>query len=198
MNILITQQEIKLPFFPYRYDALERSWHQFFRGHRLIPAVNDVDYNFDLSLYDCLVLGPGPDSLARHHTENLLYALADAQGLPIIGFCHGAFAINDITGGINLRDQGHADTDHVIMMQGRMHTVNSYHSQVIDKLAPGFEVLATDSMGRPEAFRHMLKPQWGVVWHPERMIKPILPPGLADFLNLDLSYQTEHHCDLVK
>lgn len=182
MRILITQQEFRLPFFPYVFDGLDRAWHDFFQGHELVPAVNDPGYPFDLAAYDCLVLSPGPDSIARNLTENRLYQLAESANKPIIGFCHGAFAINDIAGGINIRAEGHADCDHVVMMGGQIHTVNSFHTQVIDRLAPGFEALATDNHGRPEAFRHILRPIWAVIWHPERQKPSILPTDLAKFL----------------
>jgi gamma-glutamyl-gamma-aminobutyrate hydrolase PuuD len=72
-------------------------------------------------------------------------------------------------------------------MNDTVHMVNSYHSQGIARLAPGFDVVATDQDGNPEAFRHVMFDIWGVVWHPERQLEPILPPDLANFLRTEQS-----------
>ena len=60
-----------------------------------MPNINKVAYND----YDCLILTGGPDSIARNNTENILFNHALQKGVPIIGICHGAFAINDIAVG---------------------------------------------------------------------------------------------------
>lgn len=124
----------------------------------------------------------GNDSVGRHLTENHLYQLAHRLARPIVGFCHGAFAINDLAAGINGRVEGHVAKEHNIIMEDKILTVNSFHSQCIAQLAPGFESLAVDTQGHVEAFQHVFKPIWGVVWHPERMSQPIVPRSLADFL----------------
>lgn len=187
MKILISQQEIKLPPFNHAMDALERTWYWLLAGHELIVAPNIPKWHFEHIEYDCLVLTGGNDSINRHLTENRLYQLAESQGKPIVGFCHGAFAVNDLAAGINSRIDGHVDQDHIIIMNGQTHMVNSFHSQCMAKIPPGFEVVATDKDGNAEAIRHLFKPIWAVVWHPERMEKPVLPQELADFLRTDLS-----------
>jgi anthranilate/para-aminobenzoate synthase component II len=183
LKILITQQEVQLPFVPYYYDALERSWHKFFQGHDLRVLPNDPKQDFDSIDYDCLVLAPGPDSVNRHFTENNVFEHARLKHKIIIGVCHGAFAINDICGGINLRKPGHAETDHVIYMEDNSHMVNSFHSQYIHTLAPGFESLAQDIDGHSEAFKHIFNPIYGILWHPERQKILVLPKVIADLLN---------------
>ena len=95
MKIVVSQEEyIK---FSKPFDALERNYYDFLSNHELVPVPNIVkvpDYD-----YDCLLLTGGPDSPARHKTENLLFAHAFKKKLPIIGICHGAFVINDLCGG---------------------------------------------------------------------------------------------------
>ena len=72
MKILVSQEEyIK---FSKPFDALERNYYHFLADHEIIPVPNIVkvpDYD-----YDCLVLTGGPDSPARHKTENILFAHA--------------------------------------------------------------------------------------------------------------------------
>lgn len=168
-------------------DSLERSWYNLFLGHEIITAPNIPDYDFENRPWDVLILTGGGDSIARHYTENRLYALAESRAAPIIGFCHGAFAINDLAGGINGHVPDHVGQDHTVTMDNNIHQVNSFHSQNIARLAPGFESVAQSPDGWSEAFRHLFKPIWGVVWHPERQKKPVLPRDLADFLRTDHS-----------
>lgn len=182
MKILITQAEHKNPPFFFIHDALERSWYHLLAGHELIPAPNIPNYHWDNIEYDCLMFTGGNDSMARHLTENHLYQITETAGKPIVGFCHGAFAVNDLAAGINGRIEGHVGTEHSVLMDGQQYLVNSYHSQNILKLAPGFEPLAVDPDGNPEAFRHLFKPIYGAVWHPERMEHPVLPRVIADLL----------------
>ena len=83
VKIIVSQEEyIK---FGKSFDALERNYYQFLSGHEIIPVPNIVkvpDYD-----YDCLLLTGGPDSTARHKTENLLFAHTFKQKLPIVGIC---------------------------------------------------------------------------------------------------------------
>jgi putative glutamine amidotransferase len=182
MKILISQQEQQLPPFFYLQDALEKGWYSVLAGHDILPVPNLPNQNFERFDFDCLIISGGKDSVNRHLTENQLYALAEQRGVPVIGFCHGAFAVNDLAGGVNGKIPGHVDHDHDVILDGQAITVNSYHSQNIQILAPGFESLAQAMDGSIEAFKHILKPVWGVVWHPERMKIPVLPRDLAKFL----------------
>jgi putative glutamine amidotransferase len=183
MNLLLTQQEIRLPIWHHTTDALERSWYSFFSKHNITVAPNIPDYIKDVSCFDALIITGGGDSINRHLTENTLYSQFEQANIPIVGFCHGAFAINDIAGGINDYTVDHIGRNHQVIMNSQIVEVNSFHSQCIDKLAPGFNPLAHDLEGHPEAFVHSFKPIWGVVWHPERMSNPPLPGCLDKFLN---------------
>ena len=183
MKLLVTQSEIRRPPFFFAMDSLERSWYSLLAGHEIILAPNIPNKDFDTN-WDCLIITGGGDSIDRHLTEDKLFKLADSNNKPIIGFCHGAFVINELSGGINSSIDGHAGVEHTVEMEGSTHTVNSYHTQFIDKLALGFKSMATDQDGNCEAFQHQSKPQWGVLWHPERMKHPLLPSQLLNFLNI--------------
>jgi len=45
------------------------------------------------------------------------------------------------------------------------------------------EPIAWDLQDNIEGFKHKDKQIWGLVWHPERMVKPVLPSDLEAFLN---------------
>lgn len=187
MKIIISQQERRLPPFFFTQDALERGWYRLLAGHDICPVPNIPDFDFESMQFDCLILSGGNDSVDRHLTEDRLYALAESRALPIIGVCHGAFAVNDLAGGRNAQITGHVDQDHVIRMDSQEFEVNSYHGQCIEQLPPGFEPVAHDLSGVIECFRHIFRPTWGVVWHPERQRQPVLPQDLAEFLHTDQS-----------
>jgi GMP synthase-like glutamine amidotransferase len=181
MRILISQQEYIKPPRNFVFDALERSYYDFLHDHELLPApnINKVVYND----YDCLMLTGGPDSVARKQTENMLYDHAMSKGKPIIGICHGAFVINELAGGVNGSIEGHVGKDHSVTMGGKIYPVNSYHTQMIERLSDDFVSLAKDKDGNVEAFRHKELPVFGIVWHPERMLDPVLTDGVRDLLS---------------
>lgn len=184
MKLLLSQREICLTNSmgtDMMCDALEQDWHRFLNGHELIvhPNLGKVVPNLD---YDCLILTGGPDSLSRHQTEDALFAHALEQHKPIVGFCHGAFVINDLTGGTNGRICGHEAGFHHISMNGVKHTVNSHHSQCLSHLGDSMIAVAWDQDGNIEAFQHISKPIHGVVWHPERMSDPVLPTAVKNLL----------------
>lgn len=185
MRIAISQREIILENSvgeSLMFDGLERAWHSFLRGHNVIPVPNTVKFNPDHLDFDCLIISGGPDSVARHYSENALYALARERGIPVIGVCHGAFVINDIEGGENGNTVGHIGTNHFVNIGGVSHMVNSYHSQCILALPVGFHETARDHNGGIEAFEHDTLPIYGIVWHPERMAVPVLTPVVENLL----------------
>jgi putative glutamine amidotransferase len=174
MRIAISQRDFKVPPRNFIFDCLERSWNKFLAGHQLLPLPNTMTIDNELE-FDCLVLTGGPDSIERHITENLWFVRALKLDKPIVGFCHGAFAVNDLTGGVNGQVDDHQDGEHEIVLEGNTVVVNSYHSQSISSLGKNMMATAHDSAGNIEAFQHESLPVYGVVWHPERMTVPILP-----------------------
>ena len=187
MKIAISQREIILANSVgnrLTFDGLERSWYTFLADHELIVIPNTVNLVYMGGLdFDCVLLTGGPDSQARHLTENMLFAVAQERGVPVIGICHGAFAVNDLTGGTNGRVDGHEDGYHEVLMDNISWSVNSHHSQSIATLGPGMTATAVDQDGNIEAFEHKTKPIYGIVWHPERMPQPILPTSVRQVLD---------------
>lgn len=183
MNIAITQRDHIIPEMEFSFDTLERSWYYFLKKHTLIPVPNMAhDFDYDNFKFDCLLITGGPDSINRNLTENILFAYAVKQNKPVIGICHGAFAINDLTGGINGIIENHWKTEHIITMENKRHMVNSYHGQSINTIGKNMEVVAVDEYDNIEAFKHKYKPIYGIVWHPERMKEPVLPNDVRSIL----------------
>lgn len=185
MKILISQRDFHIPPNNFLFDCLERSWYSFLGNHSLIPHGNigKVDETIE---FDCLVLSGGSDSIARNITENNLFYHAIKLRKPILGVCHGAFAINELTGGVNQVDwnlvPSHDHCNHEVMMEGKKVVVNSYHGQTITQLGKGMIPIATHADGTIEAFQHEHLPIYGIVWHPERMENPIVPEAVASLL----------------
>ena len=125
--------------------------------------------------YDCLLLTGGPDSIARHHTEDLLYKHAKDRKIPIVGICHGAFVINDLCGGTHTRIEDHVNCNVEITMHDKTHIVKCFHTQAIKTLGDNFIATAWDKSQNIHAFMHDKLPIYGIVWHPERMDQPVLP-----------------------
>ena len=180
MDIAISQQDIAVPLRAWPGDALERSWHFFLHKHRLIPIANTGKIPEQLHC-DAVVLSGGSFGVWRVLTEVELIKFALAHEIPLIGVCHGAFVINEYFGGVNGTVSGHNGPDHDIVMEDKKFTVNSYHNLDITRLASDFIPVAQGEINI-EAFRHKNKSIWGLVWHPERQIHPVLPTALAKLL----------------
>lgn len=183
MIIAITQRDQIISDMEFSFDTLERSWYYFLNKHTLVPVPNmGHDFDYDNFKFDCLVITGGPDSHARNLTENILFAYAVKNHKPVVGICHGAFAVNDLTGGVNGNIENHWKTEHGIIMENERYIVNSYHGQSIQSIGKNMEVIALDDDDNIEAFKHKSEEIYGIVWHPERMKNPVLPKKLVDFL----------------
>jgi len=166
---------------PMLLDALERDWYTLLKKHTVFPFPNIINIPKSLE-FDCLIISVGPDSVARHYTVNALFNLSNKLNKPIIGVCHGAFAVNDLTDGINGIIEGHSDCLHNIHMDGNTYRVNSHHHQSIQSIGTEMKIVAVDDDENIEAFQHTSKPIYGIVWHPERMSTPVLPKDVEQLL----------------
>ena len=182
MNIAITQREFDIR--GWKYDCVQQDWYGFLKGHNLYCIPNRGA--FDFTNMDCLILSGGNNSTNRENVERIsveMFLLADK---PIIGVCHGAFALNKFFGGVNGTIRGHQDTEHdvIIVGRGRSHKVNSHHKGSIVKLAHSFIPMAVDPDGNVEAFQHEKLKVYGMVWHPERMTTPVMLDEVEELLRV--------------
>jgi putative glutamine amidotransferase len=177
MKIGISQRQVEINGFV--YDCLEQGWYEFFLGHELIPIPNLNNIGLDV---DMLVLSGGETTEDRYQTEVACTAWAIENDVPILGVCHGAFLLNFLYSGTNVKTLGHQNTKHTVHMEGQEYIVNSYHSMMIQELGIGLDVIAhCDAV--VEAFKHTQLPVWGIVWHPERMDDPVLPSDLKALIH---------------
>jgi len=177
MKIAITQRQVSINNFV--YDCLEQGWYDLFSKHEIIPIPNlgNVDIEVDM-----LVLSGGETTESRYQTEFSCCAWAAQHRIPILGVCHGAFFLNHLYNGKNVNTVGHHNTEHLIRLEGRDYTVNSYHRIQIDELGDDLNPIAQcDAV--VEGFKHKNLDVWGVVWHPERMKVPVLPSELRELIN---------------
>ena len=128
----------------------------------------------------------------RDQMETVVLSKAMAVDKPVLGICRGIQFINAALGGTLYQDlptQHSSDVEHhqtppydkhahfVRIIEGTpLHqclgieqlSVNSYHHQAVDKLAPSLKTMAVSPDGLTEA---VYKPDqrflWAVQWHPE-------------------------------
>ena len=180
MNIAITQREFDIR--GWKYDCLQQDWHHFLKDHDIHSVPNTGTPNF--ADMDCLILSGGNNSTNRENVERMAVEMFLLAEKPIIGICHGAFALNKFFGGVNGTIKGHQDTDHDVMLEGLMRRVNSHHKSSISRLAHCFEAMALDPDGNVEAFQHKSLAVYGMVWHPERMNTPVMISKVEELLRV--------------
>jgi putative glutamine amidotransferase len=141
------------------------------------------------------LLGPTEPSLDRFELE--LAAAADARGLPLLGVCRGAQALNVARGGtLHQHLDGHRQSElatqptHAVRLTQRSRAartlrmcaaeVNSFHHQAVDQLGGNLRASAWAPDGTIEAIEDPRHPfLLGVQWHAETLID--LPGQLALF-----------------
>lgn len=127
-------------------------------------------------------------SEARDSFEITLAKAAKAAGKPVMGICRGEQVLNIAAGGdIKQHVEGHSQKDErsvatheIKLLEGtklrqwlgsETVKVNSFHHQIVDRLAPGFAVSARSLDGFTEAWENT--GDWfcfGVQWHPEALL----------------------------
>ncbi|MFA6843821.1 MAG: type 1 glutamine amidotransferase [Bacilli bacterium] len=97
---------------------------------------------------------------------------------PILGICRGHQVLNVFLGGDLIQDigQSHQAVRHMVTTYPNRlinfpttMEINSYHHQVLDKLAPGLITIAKSKEGYNEAFIHETLPIMSFQWHPEKV-----------------------------
>lgn len=110
----------------------------------------------------------GGDAPERDQIERMLLDLALRYDIPVYGFCRGMQVIADYFGCELVQVQGHVAVRHEV--HGKLGTmeVNSFHNQACRKAVSLLTVLAQAEDGVIEAVRHVGKPVFATMWHPER------------------------------
>ena len=146
--------------------------------------------DLDPTLYGALERHPelGPTNAEHDAFELAVARAADAAGLPILGICRGAQALNVARGG-TLRQHvaGHrqAELPHrptqrvtvapdsllaAVTDAGDTLEINSFHHQAVDALGAGLRIVARAPDGTVEAVEDPARPfVLGVQWHAETL-----------------------------
>jgi len=160
------------------YDSLEHSWYDYFSEHTLIPIANQLPVT--IHGLDALIITGGDNHPIRNHVEHELASDMFIHNRPVIGICHGCQLLVEKLGGQIEPIDEHMDTEHTVIHLGQQHWVNSYHSLRIKQLPEGAIPLAYDRDGNAEAWIHGRTA--GIMWHPERMDNPWIPPEVTHLL----------------
>ncbi len=176
----ITQRQMMLADRNETRDALDTRltallWSLGFCPVPLANAIADVGDYLSSAGIEALVLSGGDDqgvTPQRDIFELEALAVAERQGLPVLGVCRGMQMMNEVCGGTAIATQGHAGTRHALHGPGISggRTVNSFHHQSVTPATLGASLvaLAHSHDGTVEAVRHESLPWTGVMWHPER------------------------------
>lgn len=166
------------------YDATEHSWYNVLAGHNLFFLPNTLNQDFDLVAEnsDSFIITGGDDSDLRRTVEIKLANKMMQRNKPVVGICHGALLLAELLGGKIEEVKNHSGVDHPIFYHREVREVNSFHSLGIVDLPEHIEVICRDYLGNIEAF--VDGPIAGIVWHPERMKEPWIPPEIALMLRI--------------
>ena len=188
----ITQRVEYIPGYSERRDCLDQQWAGLLMeiGFMPVPLPNIsselVHDLLEAVNFDALILSGG-NSIARfeksaddvaHERDAFEIALLDQaieKEIPVLGVCRGMQMIHVYLGGSIHKIRGHVGVRHELSLVDSSYqlpgTVNSFHQWSVpgaglaDQLVP----LAFDDEGNVEAFRHISKRLYGIMWHPERV-----------------------------
>lgn len=182
MNIAISQ---RILYHKGRaYDATEHGWYSMLAGHTLSFIPNTINQDFDAlaNNFDSFIISGGDDSDLRRSVELKLATKMMQRNKTVVGICHGAFLLAEMLGGTIEEINDHVGVDHPIFYHREVLEVNSYHSLGIKALPESVDIICRDYLGNIEAF--VDGNLAGIVWHPERMKEPWIPPEIAWMLKI--------------
>jgi gamma-glutamyl-gamma-aminobutyrate hydrolase PuuD len=168
----------------FAYDAIDQGWYTILNGHNLfcIPNTLNQDFNAVADDLDSLILTGGEYNELRRSVELALVRIMTEHNKPIIGIADSAFEIAESIGGELASIERHSDADHPIFYHREVLEVNNYHTKCIKNLPKSANVLCLDYLGNVEAFIN--ENVAGIVWNPEKMPKPWIPPEIAYMLRI--------------
>jgi gamma-glutamyl-gamma-aminobutyrate hydrolase PuuD len=167
------------------YDAIDQGWYNTLKGHNLfvIPNTLNQDFNVMANDLDSLILSGGGYSEQRREVEKILINKMVERNKPVVGIASGAFEIAESIGGELECIEKQFDINHPIFYHREVLEVNSHHhGKCIKSLPNSANVLCLDYLGNIEAFT--CGNLAGIVWNPEKMDKPWIPPEIAFMLRI--------------
>lgn len=166
------------------YDASEHGWYNLLTGHNLFFIPNTMNQDFDVVAndLDSYIITGGDDSDLRRTVELRMASKMLERNKPVVGICHGAFLLAEMLGATVEEVKNHSGVDHPIFYHREVREVNSYHNLGILSMPDKVEIICRDYLGNIEAF--VDGNIAGIVWHPERMKEPWIPPEIAFMLKI--------------
>lgn len=166
------------------HDAIDHGWYKMLVNHTLFFLPNTINQNFDViaDSIDSFILTGGETTIVREQAEIALLNKMLERNKPIVGISQGALFIAERLGSTIQVIPNHNNVEHYIMYHGEAIKVNSNHETGITKLHPGGEILCLADTGEIEAF--IDKNRAGIMWNPEKMKKPWIPPEIAYILRI--------------
>ena len=166
------------------YDATDHGWYTLLAGHNLFFLPNTTSQDFDLIAdnIDSLIITGGDSTETREEVELALIAKMIERKKPVVGICQGALYIAESLGSSIQPIPRHTGVDHYIMYHGEAIKVTSDHDLGITKIHDSGKILCLADTGEIEAF--IDNNLAGVMWNPERMEKPWIPPEIALILRI--------------
>lgn len=189
-NIAITQRLIENEGYREIRDALDVRWAEFFKKIGclpiILPSYHDFVPYFKSFRISGIILSGGNDlsllsdnelSKKRDDFEKRLIKFGISKGIPILGICRGMQIIADYFGCDFKKVQGHAGTEHKLVVSDRsrfkdnlkkIKSVNSYHNYGIDNISRNLIISVKSDDGIIEAIEHKKYNIFGQMWHSER------------------------------
>ena len=129
-----------------------------------------------------MIITGGTLNSLKKDTELAIIEKMMQRGKPIVGVCTGALLIAEMLGATIQTIPNHNNIEHYVMYNGEAIKVNSHHGVGITNMNEKGEILCLSDTGEVEAFVH--NNLAGVMWHPQRMINPWIPPEIAFLLRI--------------
>ena len=166
------------------YDAGEHGWYRTIPNHILFFVPNTMNQDFDVIAndLDSLIITGGSEHALRREVELELASKMFDRGKPVTGIARGAFLIAEFIGGSIEPISNHNGIDHPIFYHREVREVNSKHDYCIKTLPDNTNIICLDYLGNPEAFINGTAS--GIVWNPEQMKEPWIPPEIAYMLRI--------------
>jgi GMP synthase-like glutamine amidotransferase len=166
------------------YDTIDQRWYDILSGQTLffIPNTLKQDLNLIANELDSVILIGENSSIVNKEIELQLIQKMSERGKPVLGIANSAFNVAEAIGGKLEPVSNQNGLSHPIFYNREVIEVSSYHDQCIKTLPDHANSLCLDYLGNVEAF--ISNNHCGVVWNPEKMEKPWIPPEIAFLLRI--------------
>jgi len=168
----------------FQYDTIDQRWYDILSGQTLffIPNTLQQDLNLIANELDSVILTGENSSIVNKEIELQLIQKMSDRGKPVLGIANSAFTVAESIGGTIEPISNQNGLSHPIFYNREVIEVSSYHDYCIKTLPENVDSLCLDYLGNVEAF--ISNNRCGVVWNPEKMEKPWIPPELAYLLRI--------------